>query len=73
VNIFFPPETSSSTTSYPDVATEALTELLGKLSPRIQFDDVARATRHISLVLVGVIILTSIRLVLRGVTRVSSS
>ncbi|KAJ7819246.1 G protein-coupled receptor 89 [Mycena leptocephala] len=69
VNIFFPPETSSSTTSYPDVATEALTELLGKLSPRIQFDDVARATRHISLVLVGVIILTSIRLVLRGVTR----
>ncbi|KAJ7613720.1 G protein-coupled receptor 89 [Mycena polygramma] len=60
---------SSATTSYPDVVTAAVAELLGKLSFRVQFDDVARATRHISLVLVGVIILTSIRLVLRGVTR----
>ncbi|KAJ7123701.1 Abscisic acid G-protein coupled receptor-domain-containing protein [Mycena epipterygia] len=70
VNIFFPhPATPSSTASYPDVVTEAVAELLGKLSPGVQFDDVARATRHVSLVLVGVIILTSIRLVLQGVTR----
>ncbi|KAJ6554381.1 Abscisic acid G-protein coupled receptor-domain-containing protein [Mycena capillaripes] len=69
-NVFLPLEpTSSSTTSYPDIVTEAVAKLLGKLSFRVQFDDVARATRHISLVLVGVIILTSIRLVLRGVTR----
>jgi hypothetical protein len=44
---------------------------LSKVSPEIQFDDVARAMRHVSLVLVGVIVLSSIRLVLRGVTRVS--
>ncbi|KAJ7447337.1 G protein-coupled receptor 89 [Mycena galericulata] len=69
VNIFFPPTSSSPTTSYPDVVTEAVAELLGKLSPQIQFDDVARATRHVSLMLVGVIIMSSIRLVLRGVTR----
>jgi len=74
VNIFSPREmtsssSSASTASYPDIVTEAVAELLGKVSPDIQFDDVARATRHISLVLVGVIILTSIRLVLRGVTR----
>ncbi|KAJ7038865.1 G protein-coupled receptor 89 [Mycena alexandri] len=70
VNIFFPREASrSSTTSYPDVVTDVLAELLTKLSPRVQFDDVARATRHISLVLVGVIVMSSIRRVLRGVTR----
>lgn len=72
MNIFFPREASrSSTTSYPDVVTDVLAELLTKLSPRVQFDDVARATRHISLVLVGVIVMSSIRRVLRGVTRVS--
>ncbi|KAJ6465721.1 G protein-coupled receptor 89 [Mycena sanguinolenta] len=74
VNIFFPleaapPSSSSSTTSYPDVVTKAVAELLAKVSPGSEFDDVARATRHLSLVLVGVIILSSIRLVLRGVTR----
>ncbi|KAJ7258067.1 Abscisic acid G-protein coupled receptor-domain-containing protein [Mycena haematopus] len=72
VNIFFPLEAaspSSSTASYPDIATKVVAELLNKVSPGIAFDDVAQATRHLSLVLVGVIILTSIRLVLRGVTR----
>ncbi|KAF7373791.1 G protein-coupled receptor 89 [Mycena sanguinolenta] len=75
VNIFFPlkaappPSSSSSTTSYPDIVTKAIAELLDKVWPGIEFDDVARTTRHLSLVLVGVIILSSIRLVLRGVTR----
>ncbi|KAF7369745.1 G protein-coupled receptor 89 [Mycena venus] len=54
---------------YPDIVTAVVAELLRKVSPDIQFDDVARATRHTSLVLVGVIILSSVRLVLRGVTR----
>jgi hypothetical protein len=71
VNVFFPVEPSSSSTSYPDIATEVVAKLLSKVSPEIQFDDVARAMRHVSLVLVGVIVLSSIRLVLRGVTRVS--
>ncbi|KAJ6578695.1 G protein-coupled receptor 89 [Mycena vulgaris] len=69
VNIVSPQTSSSSTTSYPDVATEAVARLLRTLAPWIRFDDVARVMRHVTLVLVGVIILTSIRLVLRGVTR----
>ncbi|KAJ7868547.1 G protein-coupled receptor 89 [Mycena olivaceomarginata] len=69
VNVFFPVEPSSSSTSYPDIVTEVVAKLLSKVSPEIQFDDVARAMRHVSLVLVGVIVLSSIRLVLRGVTR----
>ncbi|KAJ7271199.1 G protein-coupled receptor 89 [Mycena rebaudengoi] len=69
VNIFPSHTTSSSTTSYPDVVTQEIAALLGKVWPDIQFDDVARVTHHVSLVLVGVIILTSIRRVLRGVTR----
>ncbi|KAJ7726831.1 G protein-coupled receptor 89 [Mycena maculata] len=69
INIFFPPTSSSPTTSYPDVVTETVAELLAGVSPRVQFDDVARAMRHLSLMLVGVIILSSIRLVLRSVTR----
>ncbi|KAJ7493539.1 G protein-coupled receptor 89 [Mycena latifolia] len=70
VNVISPQTSSSSTTSYPDVATDAVARLLRALAPQIQLEDVARVMRHISLVLVGVIILSSIRLVLRGVTRV---
>lgn len=52
------------------MVTQEIAALLGKVWPDIQFDDVARVTHHVSLVLVGVIILTSIRRVLRGATRV---
>ncbi|KAK7055596.1 G protein-coupled receptor 89 [Favolaschia claudopus] len=78
VNVFIPfsltsPSTTTqsapSTGSYRDIVTESLVHLLANVHPAIQPDDVARATRHVSLVLVGVIILSSIRLVLRGVTR----
>ncbi|KAJ6626017.1 Abscisic acid G-protein coupled receptor-domain-containing protein [Mycena sp. CBHHK59/15] len=70
LNIFFPQSSKSASTSYPDVVTDVVAGLLTRVSPRVQFDDVALVTRHVSLVLVGVIILASIRLVLRGVTRV---
>lgn len=61
---------SSTTTSYPDIVTSALANVLQQLWPEVQLDAVARATRHVSLVFVGVIILSSVRRVLRGVTRV---
>ncbi|KAJ6492833.1 G protein-coupled receptor 89 [Mycena vitilis] len=64
-----PSSESTPTSSYPDVVTHALAALLRTLAFRVQLDQLARATRHVSLVLVGVIILSSIRLVLRGVTR----
>ncbi|KAJ7161124.1 G protein-coupled receptor 89 [Mycena filopes] len=76
VNIFLPPaaespssESTTTTTSYPDVVTDLVADLLGRVSSGVQYADVARATRHISLLLVGAIILSSVRLVLRGVTR----
>lgn len=43
------------------------------MSADVKSEDVALIARQISLVLVGVIILTSMRLVLRGVTRVGSA
>ncbi|KAF9497388.1 hypothetical protein BDN71DRAFT_1444856 [Pleurotus eryngii] len=60
---------TSQQTSYPDLITQFLAYLLSHISSEVNLADVARMSRQISLVLVGVIILSSIRLVLRGVTR----
>jgi len=64
---FLPTRRSSSTATYPDLITDLLAHIL---SSEVKLEDVASLSRQISLALVGVIILTSIRLVLRGVTRV---
>ncbi|KAJ7092404.1 G protein-coupled receptor 89 [Mycena belliarum] len=61
---------SASGTSTPDAAVDMAMRILRLVAPQVQLDDVERTTHHVSLVLVGVIILTSIRLVLQGVTRV---
>ncbi|KAJ8690450.1 hypothetical protein PTI98_011877 [Pleurotus ostreatus] len=68
VNIISSRSTSHQT-SYPDLITQFLAYLLTHISSEVNLADVARMSRQISLVLVGVIILSSIRLVLRGVTR----
>ncbi|KAF8900147.1 Abscisic acid G-protein coupled receptor-domain-containing protein [Gymnopilus junonius] len=65
---------TSSTTTYTDLITDLLAYLLSKLysdesESRIRTEDIASFSRQLSLVLVGIIILSSIRLVLRGVTR----
>ncbi|KAF8216302.1 Abscisic acid G-protein coupled receptor-domain-containing protein [Mycena galopus ATCC 62051] len=62
------PSSNPSTTST-DAVTALLAALLQKVSPEISLDALARATRHVSLLLVGVIILSSVRRVLRGVAR----
>ena len=72
LNILSPSKTQAS--NYPDIITHLLAYLL-LLVPSIdmRIEDIAVISRQISLVLVGVIILSSMRLVLRGVTRVSTS
>jgi len=69
INILTPAQTQGST-SYPDLITHLLAYLLS-LAPSINvsLEGVAVISRQISLALVGVIILSSMRLVLRGVTR----
>ncbi|KAF8626649.1 hypothetical protein AX15_004742 [Amanita polypyramis BW_CC] len=64
---------SSATTTYPDIISELLVYILSWIytSRHIQQEDVIPIARQLSLIFVGVMILTSIRLVLRGVTRVS--
>jgi len=72
INILIPvsQDTSSRPTTPPDVITHVLAYILSLLSPtEVKFEEVARIGRQISLALVGVIIITSLRLVLRGVTR----
>lgn len=75
VNVVLPAKSSASRSSYPDLLTDLLASLVAFLSPSnaYRFEDIALFARQISLVLVGIIILTSIRLVLRGVTRVGPS
>jgi hypothetical protein len=63
----FPQDPSSPTTSYPDVVTRLLSTWAPDGETMAQWERVAR---HASLALVGLIILSSIRLVLRSVTRV---
>jgi hypothetical protein len=67
-----PAQNQESANNYPDLITHLLAYLLS-LAPSIHMslEDVAVISRQISLALVGVIILSSMRLVLRGVTRVS--
>jgi hypothetical protein len=71
VNILLPASRDpSSRTTPPDVITHILAYVLSLLSPtEVKFEEVARISRQISLALVGLIILTSLRLVLRGVTQ----
>jgi hypothetical protein len=68
-----PAQDQESANNYPDLITHFLAYLLS-LTPSIDMslEDVAVISRQISLVLVGVIILSSMRLVLRGVTRVTT-
>ncbi|KIM82005.1 hypothetical protein PILCRDRAFT_97557 [Piloderma croceum F 1598] len=70
INILMPAQNQESANNYPDLITHLLAYLLS-LTPSIHMslEDVAVISRQISLVLVGVIILSSMRLVLRGVTR----
>lgn len=67
------PTRSRSSTRPPDLITNLLASILSSLLPsdvNVSTDDVALIFRQISLTLVGVIILSSIRTVLRGATRV---
>lgn len=69
--VFLPSRRTSSTTTYPDLITDLLAYLLSHLSSyEIKTEELASFSRQLSLVLVGIIILSSIRLVLRGATRV---
>ncbi|KAL1734583.1 Abscisic acid G-protein coupled receptor-domain-containing protein [Schizophyllum commune] len=72
VHLLFPSNAGYNTTTS-DLLTDLLAYSLSIVSREevIARDDVALISRQISLALVGVIILTSLRLVLRGVTRVS--
>ncbi|KAL0952682.1 hypothetical protein HGRIS_006924 [Hohenbuehelia grisea] len=63
------PATSSTKISYPDLITHFMAYLLAFIWSDVTLDDAAVISRQVSFVLVGVIILTSIRLVLRGVTK----
>jgi len=70
INILTPAHNQDTASNYPDLITHLLAYLLS-LVPSIDMslEDVVVISRQISLVLVGVIILSSMRLVLRGVTR----
>ncbi|KDR78231.1 hypothetical protein GALMADRAFT_65417 [Galerina marginata CBS 339.88] len=70
-NIAFLPSQRSASTSYPDLITDLLAYLLSKIysDTEIKTEDIASFSRQLSLMLVGIIILSSIRLVLRGATR----
>ncbi|KAK2460368.1 hypothetical protein APHAL10511_007533 [Amanita phalloides] len=72
VNIVLPSRrVASSATTYSDIISELLVYILSwtYTSRHIELDDVTPIARQLSLVFVGIMILTSIRLVLRGVTR----
>ncbi|PFH50378.1 hypothetical protein AMATHDRAFT_61214 [Amanita thiersii Skay4041] len=71
-NIILPTRRQASiSTTYPDIISELIVYILSLFYTRqdIQIEDIMRISRQLSLVFVGIIILTSIRLVLRGVTR----
>jgi len=70
--VFLPSRRTSSSTSYPDLITDLLAFFISRFSSHadVKYDDLASFARQLSLVLVGVIILSSIRMVLRGATRV---
>ncbi|KAF8346552.1 G protein-coupled receptor 89 [Amanita rubescens] len=62
---------ASSSRNYPDIISELLVYILSLVytSRYIELEDVTPIARQLSLGFVGIMILTSIRLVLRGVTR----
>ncbi|THV03548.1 hypothetical protein K435DRAFT_747819 [Dendrothele bispora CBS 962.96] len=64
---------SSSSTNYPDLITKLLADFLSLINADVDLEELARVARQVSLVLVGVIVLSSIRMVLRGVGRVLRS
>lgn len=69
-----PSRNQGAARNYPDLITHLLVYLLSLVpSITMTLDDVAVISRQISLALVGVIILSSMRMLLRGVTRVSPS
>lgn len=71
IHVFTPSQAQGSANNYPDLITHLLAYLLSLVpSIAMSIEDVAVISRQISLVLVGAIILSSVRLVLRGVTRV---
>ncbi|THU80039.1 hypothetical protein K435DRAFT_874795 [Dendrothele bispora CBS 962.96] len=64
---------SSSSTNYPDLITRLLADFLSLINADVDLEELAWVARQVSLVLVGVIVLSSIRMVLRGVGRVLRS
>ncbi|KIY71005.1 hypothetical protein CYLTODRAFT_429727 [Cylindrobasidium torrendii FP15055 ss-10] len=70
-NLVFPRtrRTASDGYNYPDLAAEIAAYLLALVSSDITFEQISLASRQLGLLFVGFIILSSIRLVLRGVTR----
>lgn len=72
ISVILPISSSSTSRNYPDLVIQSVVYLLTKMSDSIDAGKVASIGRQISLLLVGVVIVISIRLVLRQVTRVSS-
>jgi len=71
INIISPMRSQDRTSTSSDLVTQLLVYCVALFpSVHIEVDDVASIARQISLALVGVIILSSIRLVLTGVARV---
>jgi hypothetical protein len=82
LNVVIPPgsyfrPSSGQSTNYPDLVTDLIARTLSFFSfapsgpeASVRIEDIAKIARQLSLVLVGMIILTSVRTVLRGVTRV---
>ncbi|TEB33962.1 G protein-coupled receptor 89 [Coprinellus micaceus] len=67
---FLPSQRSSSNLNYSDLLANVLAYGLSRISATpVPTEDIAAFSRQLSLALVGLIILTSIRLVLRGVTQ----
>jgi hypothetical protein len=72
VNIFSPIRSGDTTSTSSDLVTQLLVYCVSLVpSVHMEFDEIASIARQISLALVGVIILSSLRLVLTGVARVS--
>jgi len=71
VNIFSPIRSGDTTSTSSDLVTQLLVYCVSLFpSVRMEFDEIASVARQISLALVGVIILSSLRLVLTGVARI---
>ncbi|KAL0575276.1 hypothetical protein V5O48_006693 [Marasmius crinis-equi] len=63
-----PNPTSTPSTNYPDLITKVIGDLLALTSANVDVETVGSVMRQISLVLVGVIVGNSLRVVLRAVT-----